>query len=141
MVLSGFLVQFGQLTGQDRNVMLTAADLAIAEQVRATTPPTAVFATDFRHNNPISVLAGRRVVTGYDGWLFSEGINYAQRQLDVRQLYALGPDFRTVVDRYGIDFVVIGPGETSTFAPDAAAFRARFPVVARAPGFEVFRVR
>jgi hypothetical protein len=141
MVLSGVLVQFGQLTDQDRNVMLTAADLSIAEQVRATTPPTAVFATDFRHNNPISVLAGRRVVTGYDGWLFSEGINYFQRQQDVRQVYALGPDFQAVIDRYGIDFVVIGPGETATFAPDAAAFRARFPVVARAPGFEVFRVR
>ncbi len=141
MVLSGVLVQFGQLTGQDRNVMLTAADLAIAEQVREATPPTAVFATDFRHNNPISVLAGRRVVTGYDGWLFSEGIDYGQRQQDVRALYALGPDFRAVVDRYGIDFVVIGPGETSTFAPDVAAFRARFPVVARTSGFEVFQVR
>ncbi len=140
MVASGVLVNAAQLTGKDRHLMLTAEELRIAQLVRERTPAQSVFVTDFRHDNPISVVAGRRVVTGYSGWLFSEGVDFAERERDVRALYKLGPDFDSLVARYGIDYVVVGPGERETFSADAAAFRARFPLTVSTASYEVFRV-
>lgn len=140
MVASGVLVNVAQLSGKDRHLMLTAEELKVAELVRERTPPGAVFAVDFRHNNPIPAMAGRRVVMGFGGWLFSEGLDYTQREADVRAVFALAPNADRVVAEYGIDYVMIGPGERREFKPDESAFRRRFPVIVATAEYEIFQV-
>jgi hypothetical protein len=140
MVLSGVLVNVGQLSGKDRHLLFTAEELHVAELVRERTPAHATFAVDFRHNNPIPAMAGRRVVTGYGGWLFSEGIDYAQREADVRAVFALAPDVKDLVAKYNLDYVVIGPGERREFSPDVNAFRSRFPLIVATAEYQIFQV-
>jgi hypothetical protein len=141
MILSGLLVNFQQAIGKDRNLMLSTEELRVAEQVRALTPERAVFAVSFQHNHPVPVLAGRRVVMSYTGWLFAFGINYAERERDVRAIYALAPNTPALVAKYGVDYVVIGPGERQEFKPNLDAFRARYPRVISTGGYEIFQVR
>jgi hypothetical protein len=44
MILSGLLVNYQQLAGKDHNLMLSAEELRVAEQVRELTPAHATFA-------------------------------------------------------------------------------------------------
>jgi uncharacterized membrane protein len=126
------------MTGRDRNRLLTRDELELASRVRETTDPHAVFLTGQQHNHPVHVMAGRAVVLGYPGWLWSQGYDYAERQRDVASIYALEPGADRLLERYGVDYVVVGPWERGRLGADPDAFRARFPSVIRTDSYEVF---
>ena len=109
--------------------------------MRELTPAHATFAVSFQHNHPIPVMAGRRVVMSYEGWLYAFGIDYAQRERDVRAIFALAPNMPALLNEYDVDYVVIGPGEEQEFKPDVAAFRARYPMIISTENYEIFKVR
>ena len=141
MTLSGLLVNYQQLAGKDRNVLLSTEELTVAEQVRALTPPHATFATGTQHNHPVPVLAGRRVIMSYTGWLFAFGINYTERQRDVQAIYSLAANTPALLDKYDTDYVVIGPGERREFKPNVEAFRSRYERIINTGNYEIFKVR
>ena len=141
MVLSGILLNLNQLLGRDRHLMLTGEEMELAEAVRTRTPPRAVFAVGLQHNHPVPMLAGRRVVMSYPGWLWSQGMDYAARERDLREMFALAPRAPELFEVYRVDYVVIGPEERARLGADSAAYRARYPRVIRTAGYEVFAVR
>ena len=96
--------------------------IQVADWVRQNTPASAVFALADEHNSPIPTLAGRRVMSGYPGWLWTYGLaDYARKQSD--ELAILRGDLNTadLVDRYGVGYVLIGPQE---LAPPRSASQA-----------------
>jgi hypothetical protein len=86
--------------------------LQVAEWVREHTSPKSVFVVADEHNSPIPTLAGRRVLVGYPGWLWTYGLpDYVQKGEDEKRILngdATAPD---LVRKYGIDYVMIGPQE------------------------------
>ena len=54
-------------------------DFAFAERVRQATDPEATILTAPTHNHPV-LLSGRRVFLGYEGHLWSHGLDYAGRK-------------------------------------------------------------
>jgi uncharacterized membrane protein len=100
-----------------------------------------VFAVGLQHNHPVPMLAGRRVVMSYPGWLWSQGMDYAQRERDLRAMFALGPRTPELFEVYGVDYVVIGPEERTRLGANLEAYRARYPRVVRTIQYEVFVVR
>jgi hypothetical protein len=64
---------------QMRYAFATSTDLALAHWVRTNTAPSAVFITTDQPNHPVPTLAGRAVVMGYRGWLYSNNLNYQPR--------------------------------------------------------------
>lgn len=54
-------------------------DLEFATRVRQATPPTATILTAPTHNHPV-LLSGRRVFLGYEGHLWSQGLDYLARK-------------------------------------------------------------
>ena len=103
------------------SVQFTDADgLRVAEWARQHTSPTAKFVVSDEHNSPIPTLAGRRVLIGYPGWLWTYGLpDYMQKGADNKLI--LGGDASTpqLVKKYGIDYVMIGPQEISRGASRA----------------------
>ncbi|HEU4792908.1 MAG TPA: hypothetical protein VFS96_04555 [Nitrolancea sp.] len=141
MLLSGVLINLQQFLGLDRNLLLTTEELQVAEQVREKTPPRAVFVTGIQHNHPVSVLTGRRIVMGYPGWLWSYGFDYSTEYRDLRSIFAYEPDTPALLKKYGVDYVVIGPGEFQEFDVNVTAFSQRYPAVIRTDNYAVFDVR
>ncbi len=141
LVSSGALSNLNQMLGRDRHLLLTTNEVQVAEAVRRATPPHALILTGLQHNHPVPVLAGRRVVMGYPGDLWSTGIDGTSRERDVRAIYALAPGWERTLAGYGIDDVVIGPWERENFHPDEAGFAARFPRIVDRPPYAVFQVR
>nr|MDP9211871.1 hypothetical protein [bacterium] len=89
-----------------------------------------VWLTGQQVNNPVASLAGRRLVLGYTGWLWSYGLDFAQRESDVRRMYEGVPETPELLRQYRIDFVMIGPSERADegYAVNEAFFRERYPV-------------
>jgi hypothetical protein len=141
LTLSGLLVDLDQALGHGRHLLLTADELALAREVRAHTPPRSLFVVAVQNNHPVPVLGGRRVVMGYPGWLWSQGVAYGDRQAEVGRILTLAPDADSLLRRYGVDFVVVGPAERDVFHADPAAWRARWPRIIATRDYEVFDVR
>jgi len=89
-----------------------AGGLKVAEWVRTHTNPDAIFAVADEHNSPIPTLAGRRVLVGYPGWLWTYGLaDYVQKQADDKKILAGDPAALDLARKYGVDYVMIGPQE------------------------------
>jgi hypothetical protein len=86
--------------------------LQVADWVRGHTSPTALFVVAQEHNSPIPTLAGRRVLIGYPGWLWTYGLpDYVQKGADAMLILDGDPAAMDLVRRYGVDYVMIGPQE------------------------------
>jgi hypothetical protein len=138
LVLSGLLEHLNQMLGRDRHLLLTAEELLLADAVRARTPARAVFAVGLRHNHPITMLTGRRVIVGYPGWMWSQGLDYREREGALHAIFALRPDAPGLIRQYQVDYVVIGPDECEHLAADVLSYRARFPRLLHTPNYEIF---
>ncbi len=96
-----------------------ARGVQVAAWVRTHTPPDAVFAVADDHNSPIPTLAGRRILVGYPGWLFTYGLSdYVRKGADLRLIMQGDPMTPDLVRQYNISYVLIGPQEQS---PDIGA--------------------
>jgi hypothetical protein len=140
MVLSGLLENLSQALGRDRHRILTTEELRLADSTRARTPPRAVLAVGLRHNHPITLLTGRRVVLGFPGWMWSQALPYQERERALSAIFALTEDAPRLLQKYGVDYVVIGPDERERFEADLEGYRARFPTLLRTENYEIFAV-
>jgi hypothetical protein len=140
MVLSGVLENFNQWLGRDRHRVLTAEEMRLADSLRARIPPRAVLAVGLRHNHPITLLTGRRVLLGFPGWMWSQGLDYGDRERALSAMFALSPEAPGLFRRYGVDYVVIGPDERDRPTVNLAAYQARFPRLLGTQNYEIFAV-
>lgn len=141
MVLSGLLMHLHVARGKNSYMVFSRAEIELAQQVRERTEPGAVFVSGLQHNPVVTALAGRPTLLFFTPYLVSWGIDPAQRERDVRAIYALAPGTAERLRAYDVSYVLVGPHEQQRFSVDVEAFRSRFPVVAATEGYQVFDVR
>lgn len=61
-------------------------------------------------NSPV-FLTGRRSLLGYDGWIWSRGLETSQREADIHKMYSGGPDALALFQKYRVDYALVGPSE------------------------------
>lgn len=94
--------------------------LAVAQWVRSNTSPRALFVVADEHNSPIPTLGGRRILIGYSAWLWTYGLaDYTQKGIDNTRILRGDPATPELLQRYGVDYVMIGPQEISRGASRA----------------------
>jgi len=120
--------------------LLDADEVAIGFELRKLTPPDARFLTADHHDHPVPIVAGRRLVLGYRGWLWTYGLHVAPVLADVRAIYAGEDRAPLLLRRYGVDYVFIGPGERQAFVVDDAWFAGRYPLLLQRGSYSVYRV-
>lgn len=121
--------------------MWSREDINLAQEVRQITPKDAVFLTNDNHNHWVVDLAGRKIVLGFRGWLWSWGINYSQREADVRKMFTGDSQTAQLLNQYDIDYVIIGPGEVSNFAANSDYYHSHYPLILNRNGQQIFDVR
>jgi len=139
MVLSGGLDVWRTASSQIEMEVFNSDHVAIAEQIRAKTPPDALFLNAPTHNSPL-VLTGRRSLMRYPGHLFSYGIDHKEREEDVRHIYAGGPVADEMLLKYQIDYILVSDQEKD-MEGFAEQYFGRFEVVASTIGSKVYKVR
>lgn len=112
-----------------------------ARLVASHTSPQSVILTSSDHNHPVPMLAGRTIVLGYKGWLWTHGIAYSQRERDVKEIYAGTARARELLAAYNVSYVVIGPNERNEFpALNEAYFQQSYTPVLRSGQYALYQV-
>jgi hypothetical protein len=81
-------------------------DIELSKFIKENTEKNSLFLTFDNHNNPIHCLAGRRVLMGYRGWLWTHGIDYKQREKDIYSILN-GINSLELIEKYDIEYIVI----------------------------------
>jgi hypothetical protein len=84
--------------------------VAFAEQIKRVTAPGSLILHAPTYNDPV-YLTGRRSFMGYPGHLWSHGIDYGNREAQLKTLYTAAPEAAGLIEKLSIEYVVVGPLE------------------------------
>jgi hypothetical protein len=121
----------------DHTLLFSNEEVDAAVVARERTPPHALFLTAPTLHQPILSLAGRAVLRADTAWLWSHGYEFAQREADVKSIYAGGAEARDLIDYYSIDYVYFGNRERETGA-NQKFFDDQFSVIYRSPNIVIY---
>jgi hypothetical protein len=114
----------------------------VATWARTNTDPRAIFLVAPVHNDPIPTLAGRRVVVGYPGWLWTYGLSdWNHRADDAQRMLRGDPATPGLLRQYRVSYVVLGPEDQSFGGANRAYFDQFADRVYERGGYTVYRVR
>jgi hypothetical protein len=138
LILSGALDVWRTLTGQVKTQVFDADAVRIAEMIRGRTPADALFLNAPTYNTAVA-LTGRRSLMRYPGHLMSHGIEYRDREADVKKMYEGGPTADALLARYNIDYVIISREETGPLNVNQMYF-SKFPLIAENGNARVYKI-
>ena len=138
-ISSGGLAMLYEL--QSRKLMFDRDEVAAAEFLRAQTAPRSLFLTAPSLHQPVLSLAGRAIVRGPTAWLWSHGYPFAEREADVRAIYAGRDDTVELLRYYRVDYVYLGPRERQELSANQEFFDRTFPLLYRNAEILVYDAR
>ncbi|MEZ5428993.1 MAG: hypothetical protein R2747_22295 [Pyrinomonadaceae bacterium] len=138
LIASGALDVWRAISGAVNNKVFDREAVEIAEQIRLRTPPDALFLNAPTYNTAV-VLSGRRSLMRYPGHLSSHGIDYREREEDLKRIYAGEATAGIFIKKYGIQYVLISPEARSATEVNDTFF-SRFPLIAEAGQYRVYKV-
>jgi hypothetical protein len=140
LTFSGALDVTRALSPVENLEIFAKAELEVAALLREKTPPRAVILHAPIHNSVVA-LSGRQSVMGYPGHLWTHGLDYAQRELDVKTIYKGGPQMTEPLSRLGIDYVIVGHAERAQLGASETLFGNLYPMVIDHAGYRVYQVK
>lgn len=105
----------------------------------ADVPGSAVFAAAQTPDHALAWL-GRPRALGYEGHLWSHGVNSAAATADLLALYAGSDDWRAAAERLSVTHVFWGPQEIAAFGRLSPAVSGASRLVSSVPGYEVYEL-
>jgi hypothetical protein len=138
-IASGGLAVLYEL--RSRTLVFGRNEVAAAEFLRAQTEPRSLFLTAPSLHQPVLSLAGRSVVRGPTAWLWSHGYPFAEREADVRAIYAGRGDAAELLRYYRVDYVYLGARERQDLKANQEFFDRTFPVFYRQADIVVYDAR
>jgi hypothetical protein len=139
LTLAGSLDVFALITRQGEYGEFDRDGVAFAEMIKQQTPPGATILHAPIHNTPV-FLTGRRSLMGYPGHIWTHGIDYGQREADIKRIYSGGPDAANLLSKYRVDYVVIDPQEISVMQVNTDFF-SRYPEVVKIGEYHLYKIK
>lgn len=121
-------------------VIYSVEQLAKTAGALAEVSPRAVFAAASTYNHPLSYY-GRLRAAGYDGHLWSHGINGKAVYLKLEKLMKGENEVAQLAREMGITHIFWGPDEVRAYKASRPPWADQFKNVSRVPGYAVFEVK
>lgn len=118
---------------------LTTEEVQLAQEVRKKTNGRARFLTAPIHNN-LLMLAGRSVVLGYPGHVYSHGLDYLQVEKAIGEIYVGADSANEHLRSFAVDYIVVGPHERQKFGNTLDWLENRYPVFIQSENCIVYEV-
>lgn len=115
-----------------------SAGVGFAELVKEKTEPRALIIHAPLHNHPV-FLTGRRSLMGYPGHIWTHGLDFNQRESELKRIYAGGSDAMLLLEKYGVQYAVVGPHERAITTLNDQFF-SRFQVIGEVGGYRLYRI-
>ncbi|MBK9314910.1 MAG: hypothetical protein IPM55_11795 [Acidobacteria bacterium] len=139
ITLSGTLDVIRGLSPVEKVLLFGVQELKAAERIRQSTPPRAVILHAPIHNSAVA-LSGRRSVMGYPGHLWTHGIDYGGREMDVKTAFAGGAGAIEALARLNVDFLLIGPFERAQMQANERFFQDLYQMVFEEGDYRLYRI-
>ncbi|MGH3842004.1 MAG: hypothetical protein ACRDS0_11245 [Pseudonocardiaceae bacterium] len=123
---------------QLRDQFASTADVALAGWVRTYTAPGDVFIGADRPGQPVATLAGRPIVLGYTGWLFSYNLPYGDRVAAVRAALQ-GHIDDPMVRKFAPHYLLVAEYEDKSWTIDRNSL-AKLPIAYHNSAWTVYRL-
>lgn len=137
--LSGALDVIRALSPVEKVPLFGSAEVMTAERIRQTTPPRSVILHAPIHNSTVA-LSGRISVMGYPGHLWTHGINFQERENDVKTAFRGGPEAIDALSRLKADYLLIGPIERLQMQANERFFRDLYRTVFTEGEYSLYRI-
>jgi hypothetical protein len=115
-----------------------SSGIQFAELIKQKTQPRALIIHAPVHNHPV-FLTGRRSLMGYPGHIWTHGLDYVQRESEIRRIYAGAPDAVNVLRKYGVDYAVVSPLERDLLHANEQFF-SRFQIVGEVGDYRLYKI-
>ncbi len=139
LILAGMLDVWRTASGQNKIKVFDTDAIRVAVQIRAKTPPDALFLNAPTYNSAV-VLSGRRSFMRYSGHLASHGIDYLPREEDVKRIYSGGGAADILLKKDEIEYVLISPEERNSLGANEEFFK-KYPVIAESGPYRVYQIK
>jgi len=139
LIASGALDVWRVVSAQINYKVFDKDAVEIAKQIKVRTPPDAVFLNAPTYNTAIA-LTGRQSLMRYPGHLGSHGIDYGERESDVKRIYQGAADATGLMEKYGVNYVIVSPEERNLGSINEQFF-SRYPIMAESGQYKVYKIK
>src|ERR1051325_8538088 len=139
VTLAGALDVAGIAMRSIKYQVFDAAGLQFAELVKQKTAPRALIVHAPVHNTPV-FLTGRRSLMGYPGPIWTHGLEFVQRENEIKRIYLGMPDAEQLLRTYGVQYAVVGPQEDIVTHVNEQFF-TRFEKVGEVGGYKLYKIK
>ena len=116
------------------------SQLKVAKFISEQTSTNSLWLTSDDHNHLVPMLAGRSIIMGYRGWLWTHGIDYSQREKDVSKMYQGGVEAKNLLQKYGVNYIYLGSSEVTKFQANQAWYEKNFPTIYQDEMIRIFEI-
>jgi hypothetical protein len=114
-----------------------ANGVAFAEMIKRQTQPRSLIVHAPVHNAPV-FLTGRRSLMGYPGHIWTHGLEFSQREREIRRIYAGDSDAIELLQHYKIEYAVVSPLERNVM-PVNEQFFSSFQKVGEVGAYRLYK--
>ncbi len=127
----------------DKNTYMMSSneEINFAREVMSKTATDSIFLTTSDHNNPIQMWGSRSIVLGYKGWVANFGFDFEERSKDVSDIYQYPEYSQKLINKYKIDYVVIGTREIREFKVNKQYFEEHYAVAFKNIDTTIFDIK
>ncbi len=122
------------------STIFSRKDFELAAAFRKISNPTDVVLTADRVANWAVALAGRNILLGYRGWMWTYGIDDSKRYNDMQKMFAGGEQSKALLDGYNVNFVVIGYPEITDYHANEDFFRENYSLVLETSEARIYQI-
>jgi hypothetical protein len=115
-----------------------AQGIGFAELIKRETPPRAMIIHAPVHNHPV-FLTGRKSLMGYPGHVWTHGLEYLQRESEIKRVYAGAPDADAILRKYAVEYAVVSPLERNILNVNEQFF-SKFQIVGEVGGYRLYKI-
>ncbi len=138
LVLAGALDVWRVITGNGEQKIFDRNGIAFSQVIEDATRPRSRVLHAPAHNHP-ALLSGRRSLMGYQGHLWTHGIDYQGREADIKRIYAGSADAAALLAKYRVDYVVISPLERGLMRANENFF-SQYQKVGESGGYRLYKI-
>src|SRR5215204_6405955 len=138
VTLAGALDVAGIALRSIKYQVFDAAGVSFAELIKQKTAPRSMIIHAPVHNTPV-FLTGRRSLMGYPGHIWTHGLEFVQRESEIKRIYLGTPDADQLLKKYNIEYAVIGPHER-VVTPFNERFFSRFEKIGEVGEYTLYKI-
>jgi len=138
VTLAGALDVAAIVLRSGRYDVFNAEGIRFAELIKQETAPRAIVIHAPVHNHPV-FLTGRRSLMGYPGHVWTHGLEFAQRESEIKRVYAGAPEAAAILRKYAVAYVVVSPLERNIMNVNEQFF-SKFQLVGEEGGYRLYKI-